>query len=237
MPSKRADIFDQPYVPIWCEGCDEQGYVFDKDVMTGAFFVVCPHCRYETSEVNCTKCGVGGEFVENIKERPHSWTCSTCKTEYSLPADFYEKPLALHLESDLPEDFRMALAAARNKHRGWWRAPLAILLLAVIPALLGGVVGSFFDPVMVVFGVVAGLAGTLCGIVVAASRLSWLEKTGFAIFLYFPIAVIAFLEHVWLAGLGTGLAYVAGLIYGFAYMRVGTWIEFGRNKTTAQQKG
>jgi hypothetical protein len=86
-------------LPIWCVQCDKQGLIFVDDIEQ-PYFVVCMRCGWETSEVFCAKCVIGGEFVAQIEQRPRSWTCPDCGTEYALPASFYDEPVLLHLEED-----------------------------------------------------------------------------------------------------------------------------------------
>jgi hypothetical protein len=87
-------------LPIWCEQCDRQGLVSVDDVEQ-PYFVVCKRCGWETSEVFCPKCVIGGEFVEDVGKRPKSWKCPDCGTEYDLPESFYDEPVPLYLEEDL----------------------------------------------------------------------------------------------------------------------------------------
>jgi hypothetical protein len=92
--------FTQESLPIWCVQCDKQGLIFVDDIEQ-PYFVVCKRCGWETSEVYCPKCNIGGEFVEDVGKRPTSWRCPDCGTEYDLPESFYDKPVLLYLEEDL----------------------------------------------------------------------------------------------------------------------------------------
>jgi hypothetical protein len=56
-------------LPIWCVQCDKQGFIFVDDAEQ-PYFVVCKRCGWETSEVFCPKCVIGGEFVEDVGKRP-----------------------------------------------------------------------------------------------------------------------------------------------------------------------
>ena len=82
--------------PIWCDGCDQQGKIF-VDNFDQPTFVVCNTCGFETSQVWCPKCKMGGEYVRNIETRPKSWVCIDCHTEYVLPKDFYNNPTNLRV--------------------------------------------------------------------------------------------------------------------------------------------
>ncbi len=87
-------------LPIWCETCDQQGYIYLDDPDQPAF-VVCSRCGFEASQVWCPKCGMGGDFIRNIEDRPMSWVCTGCKTRYKLPASFYETPVHLYMRDEL----------------------------------------------------------------------------------------------------------------------------------------
>ena len=93
--------FGKDYLPSWCEVCNREGFIFVDDP-EGSYFVICKSCGWETSEVWCPKCGMGGEFVKNIDKRPSNWVCPNCKTKYQLPKEFYEKPINLFTEQELP---------------------------------------------------------------------------------------------------------------------------------------
>jgi hypothetical protein len=96
-------LAEQESIPIWCEGCNQQGYIFVDDPERPCF-VVCQNCQSETSQVWCSKSGMGGAFVDNLVVRPHHWQCPDCATEYRLPKDFYEEPVALIPENQLQPD-------------------------------------------------------------------------------------------------------------------------------------
>ena len=92
---------NQECLPIWCQ-CGKQGYIF-VDNIEQSHFVVCKECGSETVEVFCSECRAGSELIE-IEEHPKSWVCAGCKTEHSLSEAFYQNPITLYLEDDLPDD-------------------------------------------------------------------------------------------------------------------------------------
>jgi hypothetical protein len=98
---KTTSEFDKDPLPIWCEDCDQQGYIFVDDP-EASYFVACKACGWETSEVWCPRCQMGGEFVSDISEHPLTWNCPNCKTQYELPSTFYDNPIKLFLEKELP---------------------------------------------------------------------------------------------------------------------------------------
>jgi hypothetical protein len=103
-----ASEFEKEYSLVWCEHCDQQGYIF-VDNLEGSYFVTCKTCGWETSDVWCPKCGMGGQFVKNISKRPSSWNCPNCKTKYVLPAGFYEDSISLFTKEELPPIVRERL--------------------------------------------------------------------------------------------------------------------------------
>lgn len=93
--------FGKETLPVWCEGCKQEGHYFVDDY-DQSLFVVCERCGWETSYVWCSRCEMGGGFVENLKDHPLSWVCPGCKRAYPLSSDFYKKPVTLYLESHEP---------------------------------------------------------------------------------------------------------------------------------------
>jgi len=98
----NKDFGKKDFLPIWCEQCNVQGYIFVEDAEIPAF-LICKKCGYEASQVWCPTCGMGGDFIKDIKKRPTFWYCSKCRTKYQLPSTFYDNPVTIHPESDLPE--------------------------------------------------------------------------------------------------------------------------------------
>ena len=104
--------FNKEYLPIWCEDCDQQGYIF-IDNLDDPCFIICKACGWETSHVSCPKCQMGGEFVRNISERPSSWICPSCQTQYPISSAVYENPTRLYVEKELPFDIRQRIEKKR----------------------------------------------------------------------------------------------------------------------------
>lgn len=86
-PRRKADSNET--IPVWCEHCSKQGYIKQKG--EGQIFIICSKCDWETSMVWCEQCGMGGGFVKSIGQRPKSWLCPVCKSEYFLSKSFYER--------------------------------------------------------------------------------------------------------------------------------------------------
>jgi hypothetical protein len=130
--------FDKDYLPIWCEGCDRQGFVFINDT-SYSYFVVCDTCGWETSQVWCPKCEMGGEFVRNISKQPSSWSCPSCKSKYKLPDGFYEIPVKLFTQEELPlniqerikRDFKTNQTVSQKIHP--FNIVVLIIYLAILP--------------------------------------------------------------------------------------------------------
>ncbi len=105
--------FEKEYLPIWCEDCDLQGYIFIDD-LESSYFVTCNTCGWETSYVCCPKCQMGGEFVRNVSKRPVSWTCPSCKMKYTISSTMYENPIRLYVEKDLPTEIRRRIVSTSS---------------------------------------------------------------------------------------------------------------------------
>jgi len=131
--------FAKDYLPIWCEDCDQQGFIFVDDP-EGFFFAICKTCGWETSEVWCPKCGMGGGFVKNLKKRPPDWTCPNCKTKYQLANEFYEKPIRLFTEKELPSLVRERIereirANQPSSQEMFWQTIRAVFTVVALMAL------------------------------------------------------------------------------------------------------
>ena len=92
--TKKARHLDIATIPMWCDGCEQQGEIYVNSPEESVF-VICENCGYETADVWCPKCGMGGEYIRNVEDRPKSWACPKCRTRYRLPVDFYEHPVSL----------------------------------------------------------------------------------------------------------------------------------------------
>ncbi len=105
--------FDKDFLPIYCEDCKQQGYIFEDDINQPRF-VVCSRCGWETSQVWCPRCGMGGCFIENLSAKPAFWVCSRCKTKYDLPDSFYEEPIRLYLADELSPEVLQRVEPPKN---------------------------------------------------------------------------------------------------------------------------
>jgi hypothetical protein len=115
-------------LPIWCEGCDQQGFIFVDNGEKPAF-VVCNRCGFEASQVWCPKCEMGGNFVRDIEDRPVFWDCPSCKRRYMLPDNFYEEPVPLYVKEDIPKDIKVKTHPVQ-------RQPLINLSKETLPGLI-----------------------------------------------------------------------------------------------------
>ena len=128
-------------LPIWCEGCDQQGFIFVDDTQKPAF-VVCSRCGFEASQVWCPKCEMGGDFVSDIEDRPIYWVCTSCMKRYSLPDNFYEEPVPLYIGEDRPKDVKIKAFPIQSQSfiSIISKKPLQSLLLFILVADLAVVV-------------------------------------------------------------------------------------------------
>jgi hypothetical protein len=79
------------------------------------------------SQVWCPKCEQGGDFIKIIETRPSSWTCPQCKTRFFLPPSFYESPIHLYLENELPTEVLQRVLPPKNRlHK------LVVILMGIV---------------------------------------------------------------------------------------------------------
>lgn len=101
-------------LPIWCEKCNQQGFIYVDDPEKPAF-VVCHRCGWEATQLWCPKCGMGGDYIRNLENRPASWVCPSCKTRYRLPDNYYEEPVPLYIDEDLPENIKVKVHSIQSQ--------------------------------------------------------------------------------------------------------------------------
>lgn len=131
--------FEKEHSPIWCENCDQQGWIFVDD-LEGSHFVICKSCNWETSDVWCPKCGMGGGFVRNIDKRPSSWSCPDCRSAYQLANDFYDQPIYLFTETELPLLVRDRIERELQESRpsfqeSFWQTTRAVITVIALLAI------------------------------------------------------------------------------------------------------
>jgi hypothetical protein len=111
--------FEKDCLPIYCERCKQQGFIFRDDLDAPAF-VVCSRCGWEASQLWCPKCGMGGDFLNVLlQRRPKSWRCEACRTEYPLPESFYTEPIRLYLQDELPAQTLERVLPPKNPASKW----------------------------------------------------------------------------------------------------------------------
>jgi hypothetical protein len=86
-----------------CDECGGFGEVLVADeFLESQVLIVCSHCSTRSIYAWCGKCGEGGAPVDaDLVHEAGSWRCRRCKTEYRLPANFYERPTSFR-----PVEFR-----------------------------------------------------------------------------------------------------------------------------------
>jgi len=71
-----------------CPKCEYEGSE-DYSLIDPAI-IRCPQCDHVYSSIWCETCGFGGDFIENIFDRPTTWICTDCGTTQLLPGDIYK---------------------------------------------------------------------------------------------------------------------------------------------------
>ncbi|MDH5508606.1 MAG: hypothetical protein OEZ02_15395 [Anaerolineae bacterium] len=151
MTSKDAEL------SVWCPQCKTDGLLTIPEAMLDEpHYVLCPACGGETAQVWCATCGMGGQLFDNVAERPDAWRCGECKSEYPLPADFYDKPVEFEIFKSRKKtnysfsEFQSLYTSLLNKY-----AKLALyisltfsLLAAIVNLIYGIKVGFVFSIVL-----------------------------------------------------------------------------------------
>jgi hypothetical protein len=127
--------FEKDYLPISCVQCGQQGFIFIND-FERSYFVICKTCGWETSQVWCPKCQMGGEFVSNILDRPFSWNCPQCNTRYELSSAFYELPVMLFAKEALPPATLERIEKDFQSSNSLWRTLRSTIIALVAIAVL-----------------------------------------------------------------------------------------------------
>lgn len=70
-----------------CPKCEYEGS--EDYSMIDPAIIRCPKCDHVYSSIWCETCGIGGDFINNIFDRPTSWTCTDCGTRQQLPGNIY----------------------------------------------------------------------------------------------------------------------------------------------------
>ncbi len=108
-----------------CNKCQEEGWIFLESPRT-TVLVICSHCRNELAYAYCPDCDLFTNFLAHCDERrPSTWICLNSKKEYPLPSDFYDHPVRLYFESDLPDDVKSRMQKQTTRH-------LTIILIALL---------------------------------------------------------------------------------------------------------
>lgn len=127
-------------VPDWCNTCDAQRY-FLADALESSRLLRCKQCGTLSSSVWCPKCGMGGDFVKSIPERPSQWECPQCHRQYPLSPDFYASPVDLIRDIHVPPEHKPALERLTSKPKGLLPSSnqaIAALALPAAAVLLAG---------------------------------------------------------------------------------------------------
>lgn len=72
---------------IQCENCEFVG--ISKLDLNGSSIHRCSKCGHVFSYVWCEQCELGGDFVDNIDDKPSSYICMGCDTEIFFKNDMY----------------------------------------------------------------------------------------------------------------------------------------------------
>jgi hypothetical protein len=91
----------------------------------------------EIAYAYCPNCDVATNFLARSDvPRPMAWTCLECDREYELVPNFYENPIRLYTENELPDALISKLKTQRTRQL----VILLFLLLFLIVYILSKVI-------------------------------------------------------------------------------------------------
>jgi len=71
-----------------CPKCDYEGA--EDYSLNDPAIICCPQCGHIYSFIWCETCGIGGDFIEKIYEKPTTWTCEDCHTTQPISNNVYD---------------------------------------------------------------------------------------------------------------------------------------------------
>ena len=127
----KSDFEKTPIFYV-CNHCHQEGWFFLDSKQTTTL-VLCSNCSHELAYAYCPTCDLMTNFLaQSTVQRPNSWTCSSCNTEYSLNPDFYENPARLYFEKDIPDDVRNQMQKRTSQHFTFLIIAIIIMVVLII---------------------------------------------------------------------------------------------------------
>jgi hypothetical protein len=118
------------------DNSQQEGWIF-LDSSKTTMSVICSHCQNEMAYACCPECDLFTNFLANNDERrPKSWTCLECNKEHMLSPDFYENPVRLHFEDDLPDDIKSRYENQTNRQLVFLLIALVLVIVLITGELL-----------------------------------------------------------------------------------------------------
>jgi NAD-dependent SIR2 family protein deacetylase len=119
-----------------CNNCKQEGWIF-LDNPKSTVLVICSHCRNEIAYAYCPECDLFTNFLAHSDERrPTSWKCLECKNEYKLNPDFYENPVRLYFEEDIPDEIKSRYIKQTNRQLFFILIALILVIALIARELL-----------------------------------------------------------------------------------------------------
>ena len=119
-----------------CNNCHQEGWIFLDSPHT-TVLVACSQCRNELAYAYCLECEVFTNFLARGEgKRPSSWRFLECNKEYVLKPDFYENPVRLHYESEVPVDARSGMQKQTARHLTFLLIALLLVITLIARELL-----------------------------------------------------------------------------------------------------
>jgi len=127
---------DRYSIPYGCNNCRQEGWIFPDSPQTTTF-IICSQCRNEIAYAYCPECDIFTNFLaHSTVRRPTTWTCLECKKEYALSPDFYENPIQLYFEENLPENLKSQIKIKMKRQLIVILSALGLIVVLILKELL-----------------------------------------------------------------------------------------------------
>jgi hypothetical protein len=119
-----------------CPNCHLEGWIFLDSHQT-TVLVICPNCQHEIAYAYCPECDAITNFLARSEvRRPPSWKCPVCEKEYSLNPDFYEYPIRLNAEEQIPEAIQSNMRKRTARQLALVLAGFLLVLVLIIREII-----------------------------------------------------------------------------------------------------
>lgn len=122
---------DKDFLPTQCSKCGEDCWYTSQDP-NATLILTCWDCQHLFSYAWCDESGMGGDFIENIAQKPSSWECPDCHTEYPIHVNIFENPQKTVSYKQLPTNVVLSDKARQYRFQKEQAATSVILLSTLL---------------------------------------------------------------------------------------------------------